>query len=62
MGLTSVSPLMGFGHYRAFLDVKVFNLTASSYRTTPVPLLYQQFEKEKGRKYTQRIRKIEMGF
>ena len=37
---------------RAFFDVKVFNPTASSYRTTPVSSLYQRFEKEKRRKYS----------
>ena len=44
-----------------FFDVKVFNPTASSYRTTPVSSLYRRFEKEKRRKYEQRIREVEMG-
>ena len=50
--------LLGSG---AFFDVKVFNPTASSYRATPVASLYRRFEKEKRRKYEQRIREVEMG-
>jgi len=38
----------------------VFNPTASSYCNTSVLLLYLQFEKEKRRKYEQRIRVVEM--
>ena len=51
----------GGHHQRAFIDVKVFNPTASSYRATPVASLYRRFEKEKRRKYEQRIREVEMG-
>ena len=51
----------GGHHQRAFFDVKVFNPTASSYRATPVASLYRRFEKEKRRKYEQRIREVEMG-
>ena len=51
----------GGHHQRAFFDVKVFNPTASSYRATPVASLYRIFEKEKLRKYEQRIREVEMG-
>ena len=51
----------GGQHQRTFFDVKVFNPTASSYRTTPVSSLYRRFEKEKRRKYEQRIREVEMG-
>ena len=51
----------GGHHQRAFFDVKVFNPTASSYCATPVASLYRRFEKEKRRKYEQRIREVEMG-
>ena len=65
MGLVWTSQLMGSAwggqHQRTFFDVKVFNPTASSYRTTPVSSLYRRFEKEKRRKYEQRIREVEMG-
>ena len=57
----SADGFWGGQHQRTFFDVKVFNPTASSYRTTPVSSLYRQFEKEKCRKYEQRIREVEMG-
>ena len=41
-------------------DVKVFNPNASSYRGSQVSSLYRKFEKDKRRKYEQRIREIEM--
>ena len=57
----SADGFWGGQHQRAFFDVKVFNPTASSYCTTPVSSLYRRFEKEKCRKYEQRIKEVEMG-
>ena len=57
----SADGFWGGQHQRTFFDVKVFNSTASSYRTTPVSSLYRRFEKEKCRKYEQSIRDVEMG-
>ena len=39
----------------------IFNANASSYRGTQVSSLYRRFEREKQRKYEQRIREVEMG-
>ena len=41
-----------------YFDAKVFNPTAQSYRTNYVSSLYWWFEKEKYKKYEQRIREM----
>ena len=51
----------GSRHQRVFIDVKVFNPNASSYRGSSLSSLYRRLEKEKRRKYEQRIRVVEMG-
>ena len=51
----------GSRHQRVFIDVKVFNPNASSYRGSSLSSLYRRLEKEKRRKYEQRIRDVEMG-
>ena len=45
-----------------YFDVKVFNPTTPSYCATSVPSLYRRFEKEKRKKYEQRIREVELCF
>ena len=45
-----------------YFDVKVFNPTAPSYCVTSVPSLYRRFEKEKRKKYEQKIRVVELCF
>jgi len=52
---------LGCKHQKAFFDVKVLNDNASSYCGTQVSSLYRRFEREKQRKYEQRIREVEMG-
>ena len=52
----SADGFWGGCHQRAYFDVKVFNPTAPSYHATSVPSMYRRFEKEKRRKYEQRIR------
>ena len=56
----SADGFWGSRHQRAYFDVKVFNLTVPSYRTTSVPFLYQQIEKKKRGKYEQRIREVKL--
>ena len=51
----------GSRHQKVFLDVKVFNPNASSYRGSSLSSLYRRLEREKQRKYEQRIREVEMG-
>ena len=51
----------GSRHQRVFIDVKVFNPNAPSYRASSLSSLYRRLEKEKQRKYEQRIREVEMG-
>ena len=51
----------GSRHQKVFIDVKVFNPNASSYRGSSLSSLYHRLEKEKQRKYEQRIRDVEMG-
>ena len=46
---------------RAFFDVRVFNPMARSYRSTPIETLYKRFEKEKKRKYNERVLQVEHG-
>ena len=45
---------------KSIFDVKVFNLNVSSYRGSQVSSLYRRFEKDKRRRYEQRIREVEM--
>ena len=52
----------GSRHQKVFIDVKVFNPNASSYRGSSLSSLYRRLEKEKPRKYEQRIRDVEMGY
>ena len=56
----SAAGFWGSQHQKAYFDVKVFNPNASSYRGSQVSFLYRKFEKDKRRKYEQRIREIEM--
>ena len=56
----SATGFWGGRHQKAFFDVKVFNPNASSYRGSQVSSLYRKFEKDKRRKYEQRIREVEM--
>jgi len=51
----------GCKYQKAFFDVKVFNANASSYCGSQISSLYRRFEREKQRKYEQRIREVEMG-
>ena len=51
----------GSRHQKVFIDVKVFNPNASSYRGSSLSSLYCGLEKEKRRKYEQHIRGVEMG-
>ena len=51
----SAAGFWGGQHQKAYFDVKVFNLNASSYRGSQVSSLYHKFEKDKRRKYKQRI-------
>ena len=55
-----VNGFWGSQHQKAFFDVKVFNPNASSYRGSQVSSLYRRFEKDKRRRYEQRIREVEM--
>ena len=56
----SATGFWGGRHQKAFFDVKVFNPNASSYRGSQISSLYRKFEKDKRRKYEQRIREVEM--
>ena len=56
----SAAGFWGGQHQKAFFDVKVFNPNASSYRGSQVSSLYRKFEKDKRRRYEQRIREVEM--
>ena len=53
----SADGFWGGHHQRVYFDV---NPTAPSYCATSVPSLYRRFEKEKRRKYEQRIREVEL--
>ena len=48
-------------YQRTFFDVRVFNPTALSYRSTAVSSLYRRFEHEKQQMCGQRVRDAEMG-
>ena len=50
----------GSCHQKVFIDVKLFNPNASSYRSSNLFSLYRRLEKKR-RKYEQRIRDVEMG-
>ena len=56
----STDEFWGGHNQRAYFNVKVFNLTTPLYRTTSVPSLYRRFEKEKRRKYEQRVKEVEL--
>ena len=56
----SAAGFWGGRHQKAYFDVKVFNPNASSYRGSQVSSLYRKFEKDKRRKYEQRIREVDM--
>ena len=56
----SATGFWGGRHQKAFFDVKVFNPNASSYRGSQVSSLYRKFEKDKRRKYEQKISEVEM--
>ena len=56
----SAAGFWGGRHQKAYFDVKVFNPNASSYRGSQISSLYRKFEKDKRRKYEQRIREVEM--
>ena len=42
-------------YQRRFFDVRAFNPSAFSYRNTAVASLYRRFEREKQRRYEQRV-------
>ena len=48
-------------HQRAFFDVRVFNPNAPSYRKLHLASAYHRQEREKQRKYEQRVREVELG-
>ena len=56
----SAAGFWGSQHQKAFFDVKVFNPNASSYLGSQVSSLYRRFERDKRRRYEQRIREVEM--
>ena len=51
----------GNRHQRAFFDVRVFNPNAQSYRKLHLASAYHRQEREKQRKYEQRVREVELG-
>ena len=57
----SAQGFWGDRYQRAFFDVKVFNPNSSSYRNLQLTTAYRNQEREKQRKYEQRIREVEMG-
>ena len=57
----SAQGFWGNRHQRAFFDVRVFNPNARSYRELQLPSVYRRQEREKQRKYEQRIREVEHG-
>ena len=52
---------LAHGHQNAYLDVKVFNPSAPSYRKSQPQACYSQHERIKKRAYEQRINEIEHG-
>ena len=53
--------VLGGHHQKVFLDVEVFHFNALPYRNSILPSLYHGLEREKQRKYEQRMHKVEMG-
>ena len=53
------SGFWGEGSEKAFLDVRVFNPLAPSYRSLPIPSAYLRHEKEKRDRYEERVREVE---
>ena len=49
----------GDGAEEAFFDVRVFNPFAPSYRTLPLPALYQRHERAKRARYEERVLEVE---
>ena len=57
----SAQGFWGNRYQRAFFDVRVFNPNAPTYRKLQLPSAYRKHEREKQRKYEQRIREVELG-
>ena len=53
------SGIWGGRFERTFLDVRVFNPYAPSYRTSSLPVCYHRHEQEKWRRYDRRTRLVE---
>ena len=51
----------GSRYQRVFIDVKVFNPNAPSYKASSLSSLYRRLEKEKQRRYEQHIYEVELG-
>ena len=51
----------GNRYQRAFFDVRVFNPNAPTYRNLQLTSAYRRQEREKQRKYEQRVREVELG-
>ena len=54
-----VSGLWGSRFERTLIDVRVFNPYAPSNRASPLDTVYQRHEREKKRKYEERVRHVE---
>ena len=54
-----VSGLWGSRFERTLIDVRVFNPYAPSNRASPLDTVYQRHEREKRRKYEERVRHVE---
>ena len=57
----SAQGFWGNWHQQAFIDVRVFNPNAQTYRELQLASVYRRQEREKQRKYEQRIREVELG-
>ena len=57
----SAQGFWGDQHQRAFFDVRVFNPNARSNRELQLASVYRRQEREKYRKYEQRIREVKLG-
>ena len=55
----AASGLWGSRFERTFIDVRVFNPHARSYRPAPRTTVYQRHEQEKRRKYEERVQEVE---
>jgi len=51
----------GISHQRAYLDVRVFNPYAFSYRSSFLSSCFRRNEQQERRAYDQRVRDVEMG-